>query len=341
MIMSSTPAVQVACRFRPQNNQEKSQGGINCTSAKDSMAEIDLSHQQDKSSTGYAQFTFDHVFTPKHSQEEIYSKVVAPLVADTLNGFNCTVIAYGQTGSGKTHTMEGPPGCNHNDQDAGVLPRIAYTLFKTIKEEGEGVSIDSDFSFNISMSVIEIYLERIIDLLDSGGGGYKPSSQQEMLKIREDQAGGVYLEGVVEEFVSNPSELLKCLEIAGSRRSTGAHSMNERSSRSHLTAIIRVTQKRGGVITVGKLYICDLAGSEMVRKTEAEGKRLQEAKAINRSLSALGNVINALTQSQAQSAGSVSGGHVPYRDSKLTRLLQDSLGGNAKTALIVTASVSR
>ena len=117
--------------------------------------------------------------------------------------------------------------------------------------------------------------------------------------------------------------------------------MNARSSRSHLVAIITVTQKREGATTAGKLYICDLAGSEMVRKTEAEGQRLQEAKAINRSLSALGNVIKALTLPQNQSGGGVSASsHVPYRDSKLTRLLQDSLGGNAKTALIVTASMS-
>ena len=116
--------------------------------------------------------------------------------------------------------------------------------------------------------------------------------------------------------------------------------MNSRSSRSHLVAILKVQQKKSGVNTVGKLYVCDLAGSEMVRKTEAEGKRLQEAKAINRSLSALGNVINALTQSQKNSDEAQQSLHVPYRDSKLTRLLQDSLGGNAKTALIVTASCS-
>jgi kinesin family protein 5 len=160
-----------------------------------------------------------------------------------------------------------------------------------------------------------------------------------MLKIREDASGGVYLEGVVETVITSPLNLLNCLENAGKKRATGGHAMNARSSRSHLVAILTLTTVRGGVTTVGKLSVCDLAGSEMVRKTEAEGQRLQEAKAINRSLSALGNVINALTLVK-EGGGSGQQSHVPYRDSKLTRLLQDSLGGNAKTALIVTASVS-
>ncbi|GMI34479.1 hypothetical protein TeGR_g1177 [Tetraparma gracilis] len=189
----------------------------------------------------------------------------------------------------------------------------------------------------VSMSVIEIYLERIVDLLDNSPGFKKPSS--DMLKIREDASGGVYLEGVVETVITSPLNLLNCLENAGKKRATGGHAMNARSSRSHLVAILTLTTVRGGVTTVGKLSVCDLAGSEMVRKTEAEGQRLQEAKAINRSLSALGNVINALTLVK-EGGGSGQQSHVPYRDSKLTRLLQDSLGGNAKTALIVTASVS-
>jgi len=124
--------------------------------------------------------------------------VVLCLVADTLNGFNCTVIAYGQTGSGKTHTMEGPEGCKFSDDEAGILPRISYTLFKSIQTAQENHDIEQEFTFNISMSVIEIYLEKIIDLLDTATHGYKPSSQQEMLKIRQDQSGSVYLEGVVE-----------------------------------------------------------------------------------------------------------------------------------------------
>ena len=181
-----------------------------------------------------------------------------------------------------------------------------------------------------------------VDLLDNTPAPLgKKTVGNDMLRIREDAAGGVYLEGVVEQMVHDPRDLLKCLDTAGKKRSTGGHAMNARSSRSHLVAIITVTQKKEGTTTAGKLYICDLAGSEMVRKTEAEGQRLQEAKAINRSLSALGNVIKALTLPSNQSSGSApSSSHVPYRDSKLTRLLQDSLGGNAKTALVVTASMS-
>ena len=221
---------------------------------------------------------------------------------------------------------------NEMPDDAGVLPRIAEALFKEVPPTEEEEQVPT--TKTISMSVIEIYLERIVDLLDNTPNTYAKKQNSDLLKIREDASGGVYLEGVTENQISSPAELLACLESAGKKRATGGHAMNARSSRSHLVAVLTLTSVKEGVTTVGKLSVCDLAGSEMVRKTEAAGQRLQEAKAINRSLSALGNVINALTLPSTQQA------HIPYRDSKLTRLLQDSLGGNAKTALIVTASVS-
>ena len=180
--------------------------------------------------------------------------------------------------------MEGPPNVSYDGPDAGVLPRVAHKIFSTIEKSSQSSDSDpsSSFSYSVGMSVIEIYLERIVDLLDSG---VKKNNGNEMLKIREDASGGVYLEGVVEQNVADARGLIKCLETAGKKRSTGGHAMNARSSRSHLVAIVTVTQKKEGVTTVGKMSICDLAGSEMVRKTEAEGQRLKEAKAINRSLS--------------------------------------------------------
>ena len=132
------------------------------------------------------------------------------------------------------------------------------------------------------MSVIEIYLERIVDLLDSCSGSFRKPPSSDLLKIREDASGGVYLEGVVQKLVTSPKSLLSCLEVASKKRATGSHAMNSRSSRSHLVAALTLTSVREGVTTVGKLSVCDLAGSEMVRKTEAEGQRLAEAKAINR-----------------------------------------------------------
>ncbi len=331
---SSTPAVKGCCRFRPQNQHELNQRGEVCVKNNATSAAIDLSYTE--KNEGQQVFAYDRVFGPQCTQGEVFDHVVAPLVSDTLNGFNCTVIAYGQTGSGKTHTMEGPPSVSYDSEEAGVLPRVASTLFAAINETMNSED-GADFSYAICMSVIEIYLERFVDLLDPSptpiGSKFKGS---DLLKIREDASGGVYLEGVVERPVHSPSDLLACLDVASKKRSTGGHAMNARSSRSHLVAIVTVMQKKASMTTQGKLYICDLAGSEMVRKTEAAGQRLKEAQAINRSLSALGNVINALTTNSSSSSSS----HIPYRDSKLTRLLQDSLGGNAKTALIVTASVS-
>ncbi|GMH74744.1 hypothetical protein TL16_g06544 [Triparma laevis f. inornata] len=332
---SSTPSVQVFCRFRPQNSIENSHAGVNCVKSNQTSCTVMLPNAQESDPEQI--FTFDRVFAPNSTQEEIFDKVVSSLVDDSLNGYNCTVIAYGQTGSGKTHTMEGPPNCDFSDPESGVLPRVATKLFSTVANRRTELK-ETAFECAVTMSVIEIYLEKIVDLLDTSSPLSKKNGDSELLRIREDTSGSVYLEGVVEHVINDPSGLLKCLGDASQKRSTGAHSMNARSSRSHLVAIITITQKTSTTgTTSGKLYICDLAGSETVRKTGAGGKRLKEAQAINRSLSALGNVIKALTPVDNNNS---SNPHVPYRDSKLTRLLQDSLGGNAKTALIVTCSVS-
>ena len=181
------------------------------------LCSIDLAYSDKVSESSNAIFTFDRVFTPKNSQKDLFDHIVAPLVTDTLNGFNCTVIAYGQTGSGKTHTMEGPPNVSYDGEEAGVLPRVADTLFSTINatKEGEGTA----FSYSVTMSVIEIYLERIVDLLDNSPPLIgKKTLGNDMLRIREDAAGGVYLEGVVEQMVHNPRDLLKCLDTAGKKR---------------------------------------------------------------------------------------------------------------------------
>lgn len=236
---------------------------------------------------------------------------------DILNGYNGTVLAYGQTGSGKTFTMMGPD--IDDESSKGIIPRIVEQIFSSI------VASPMNIEYTVKVSYMEIYMERIKDLLDP---------MQDNLPVHEEKNRGVYVKGLLEIYVSSVGEVYEVMRRGGLARATAATNMNQESSRSHSIFVITVAQKNveTGSAKSGQLFLVDLAGSEKVGKTGASGQTLEEAKKINKSLSALGMVINSLTDGKAK--------HVPYRDSKLTRILQESLGGNSRTTLIINCSPS-
>lgn len=259
-------------------------------------------------------FSFDHVLGELATQAEVYEAAARGVVEGTLEGYGGTVFCYGQTGSGKTHTMEGR--LDGSREGAGILPRAAEHLF----EVGAGLR-----GFSVTVSSVEIgSAERIQDLLAPGGAN---------LAIRECSGRGACVQHCREVDVRSAEELLETARVAVSNRTTAATMKNEQSSRSHsIFTIVVSSVSSAGVQRSGTLHLVDLAGSERQKQTQAEGQRLDEVRAINRSLSALGNVVAALA------AGRPDLGHVPYRDSKLTRMLREALGGNARTAIVLTVS---
>jgi kinesin family protein 5 len=308
-------------------------------------------------------FKLDHVFGPETTQDVMFDSLVKPMISEAVKGYNMTLFTYGQTGSGKTYTMQGVG----KGDDRGIVYRTAETIFDKMsgkdeapgKGEGEGEGKDGDTSIDraaeeeerrralapakstLKLSCLEIYQEKLYDLMIPSLTPHQRSKMN--LRIRQNVNGGVYIEGLSEVLVRDNGEFRMSLDAALRRRATGSHCMNSESSRSHLLCVLTVTQQvdadsEAGLSLSSKIHLIDLAGSEMVRKTEAQGERLNEAKHINKSLSALGNVIYALTEGGKDDSFTP---HVPYRDSKLTRLLQDSLGGNAKTALILTVAATR
>ena len=307
--------VKVVARVRPHNDIETKRGGRECVQI---PSDTEVHVTEDDSTFKY---TFDRVFGPKSTQLETFEYVAKPVVVDVLEGYNATIFAYGQTSSGKTYTMEGPDIVDAELR--GIIPRTVGALFEGVAQA------DASIEFTVKVSYIEIYMERIRDLLDQ----FRTKTN---LSVREDPRLGIYVAGVTEEYVTCEEELLEVMRIGTANRATAATGMNEGSSRSHSVFMVTVQQRNLETNSTksGKLFLVDLAGSEMVRKTHATGQQLEEAKTINKSLSALGLVINALTEKKDSSA------HVPYRDSKLTRVLQDSLGGNAKTALLINCSPS-
>ncbi|KNC48196.1 uncharacterized protein AMSG_04425 [Thecamonas trahens ATCC 50062] len=262
-------------------------------------------------------FAYDKVFGPGASQEAVYTQTARPIVEDVLAGYNGTVFAYGQTGSGKTHTMEGPDIAS--PELKGIIPRMVEDIFDAI------LDADAKYEFTVRVSYFEIYLERLRDLLNPAGAD---------LAIRQDVRRGVYVEGLTEVYVSSVDEVMAIMAEGASNRAVGATQMNAQSSRSHSLLTIEVAAKDTVSLasSTGKLTLIDLAGSEKVSKTGAEGTTFTEAKNINLSLTTLGLVINALTDPSAS--------HIPYRNSKLTRVLSESLGGNAKTTLIINCSLA-
>ncbi|XP_020217014.1 kinesin-like protein KIN-12B [Cajanus cajan] len=276
-------------------------------------------------------FTFDSVADTAATQLDIFEHVGVPLVEHCLAGFNSSVFAYGQTGSGKTYTMWGPANSlsEENDQQ-GLASRVFQRLFARLNEEQTKHS-DKQLNYQCHCSFLEIYNEQIMDLLDPN---------QKNLQIREDVKSGVYVENLTEEHVSSMKDVTQLLIKGLSNRRTGATSINSESSRSH-TVFICVVESRyksqaDGMsrFKTSRINLVDLAGSERQKLTGAAGERLKEAGNINRSLSQLGNLINIL----AEVSQTGKQRHIPYRDSRLTFLLQDSLGGNAKLAMICAIS---
>jgi kinesin family protein 5 len=305
--------VNVVCRFRPLNQKEKDMNEKPCVDFGSDGKTVIVKSQYE--TMGPQTFNFDRVFNPDSIQNEVYEVAARPIVDSVLEGFNGTVLTYGQTSSGKTHTMTGPSIDDVNQR--GIIPRMVNTVFTHIENS------DDHLEFTVKVAYCEIYLEKIRDLL---------SPDKNNLKISEDKNRGIYIVDLTEEYVINSQEVYNLMKTGHSNREVGYTHMNEGSSRSHAIFSLTVTQTNTRDLSSksGKLYLVDLAGSEKVGKTGAEGKRLDEAKNINKSLSTLGLVIFSLTDGKST--------HVPYRDSKLTRVLQDSLGGNSKTSLIITCS---
>ena len=309
--MSNPANVNVICRFRPINDLERASGNEQIC---DYTSPTSLTFHSSREKNVY-RFNFDRIFPPSSTQQDIYDFGVKGIIDSVLDGYNGTVLAYGQTSSGKTYTMQGEM---EEQSKQGIIPRMISHVFKHIYKH-------EDTDFMIKVSMIEIYQEKIRDLFDVS---------RVNLNIREDSIKGIYVDGASERYVGCPNDVLALLEMGSANRAQAATNMNEHSSRSHSIFILTINQtnKKEGYSKIGKLYLVDLAGSEKISKTGATGHTLEEAKIINKSLTTLGRVINNLTDGKST--------HIPYRESKLTRVLQESLGGNSKTCLIITCSPS-
>ncbi|KAK9468250.1 P-loop containing nucleoside triphosphate hydrolase protein [Lipomyces arxii] len=306
----SSNSIKVVARFRPLNAAEAQVGGgVIVKFAGNDSCNLDTRDFD-------GSFTFDRVFPMNSTQSEVFDFSIKSTVDDIINGYNGTVFAYGQTGSGKSYTMMGP---SIADADRGIIPRIVEQIFASIMRSPPNIE------YTVRVSYMEIYMERIKDLL---------KSELDNLPIHEEKGKGVYVKGLSEIYVSSVEEVYNVMRKGSAARAVSSTSMNMESSRSHSIFAVVVSQKNleTGSAKSGQLFLVDLAGSEKVGKTGASGLVLEEAKKINKSLSALGMVINALTDGKSS--------HIPYRDSKLTRILQESLGGNSRTTLIVNCSPS-
>ncbi|KAI9297571.1 kinesin-domain-containing protein [Neoconidiobolus thromboides FSU 785] len=308
--------IKVVCRFRPQNSIELSANGKVITSFEKEADTVSLGIDKELNESNT--FTFDKLFGPDSTQSEVFEYSIKSTVDDVLKGYNGTVFAYGQTGSGKTFTMMGAN--TGQEEFKGIIPRIVESIFTHIIDSPDSLE------YTVNVSYMEIYMEKIRDLLNP---------QNDNLPIHEEKNRGVYVKGLMEVYVSSIDEVYEVMSKGIKSRAVAHTNMNAESSRSHSIFVITINQKNlldGGSVKRGRLYLVDLAGSEKVGKTGASGQTLEEAKKINKSLSSLGMVINALTDGKSS--------HVPYRDSKLTRILQESLGGNSRTTLIINCSPS-
>lgn len=305
-------SIRVICRFRPVNSREKEEDKKRTWNTKIEFPDdehVDVCDEM----RGTHHFAFDKVFSPNTEQEIIYNDAIKSTICDVLAGFNGTLFAYGQTGSGKSFTMFGSD--IFDSKLKGIIPRASQHIFQHIMHECDEVE------YTIKCSFLEIYQEKICDLFD-------PSKQD--LPIRESPKKGIYVENITEEYCADDKDIFALLKLGESNRHASFTQMNATSSRSHSVFTIFISKKdKCGSTTCGKLNLVDLAGSEKIAKTGATGDTLQEAKKINSSLSTLGQVIHALSEGNP---------YIPYRDSKLTRILQESLGGNTKTTLIINCS---
>jgi hypothetical protein len=332
------------------NPSEVSSGVAEAVTTRDALRECVVTHAVPGKPPVDRVYGFDKVFGPYSTQEDVYDDAVRPVVDEVLDGYNCTIFAYGQTGTGKTHTMEGDhQGCADSPEtlpeDAGIIPRAMAHVFASLNASGAEYSVRCTF--------LELYNEEITDLLNpdapagpepaptaamappsSGPGAGKHSSATGRHALMEDGKGGVAVRHLTEVCVSSPADIFAHLAAGSNRRRTAETLCNKQSSRSHSVFTVSVhareTNAEGeDVVKCGKLNLVDLAGSENVSKSGAKDSRAREAGEINKSLLTLGRVITALVDRS---------GHIPYRDSKLTRLLRDALGGKSKTCVVATVS---
>ena len=309
---SKSECVKVAIRVRPMNKHEIEENSRLCVTVDTANNTVSVISDKNQSKT----FPFDYVYPMETTQREVYDQVAFPIVDSIFQGYNGTVFAYGQTGCGKTFTMMGVV---TDPNLKGIIPNAFSHIFGFIKTEGESKK------FFLRCSFVEIYNEEVRDLL---------GKNNRKLDIREDPKKGTFLRDVTYITIKNTSDIENCLERGNKNRHVGQTSMNDQSSRSHslFTVYLEIEEKGEGGnsrIKSGKLNLVDLAGSERVGKTNATGQTFDEGKKINLSLTALGSVIDALSQNRK---------YVPYKDSKLTRLLADSLGGNTKTVMFANIS---
>uniref|UniRef100_A0A8C6A8W5 Kinesin family member 21A n=1 Tax=Marmota marmota marmota TaxID=9994 RepID=A0A8C6A8W5_MARMA len=336
--------------IRPQLAKEKIEGCHICTSVTPGEPQVFLG--KDKA------FTFDYVFDIDSQQEQIYIQCIEKLIEGCFEGYNATVFAYGQTGAGKTYTMGTGFDVNITEGEQGIISRAVKHLFKSI-EEKKHTAIKNGLpppDFKVNAQFLELYNEEVLDLFDTTRD-IDAKNKKSNIRIHEDSTGGIYTVGVTTRTVNTESEMMQCLKLGALSRTTASTQMNVQSSRSHAIFTIHVCQTRmcpqldaenatdNKMISessqmnefetlTAKFHFVDLAGSERLKRTGATGERAKEGISINCGLLALGNVISALGDKSKRAT------HVPYRDSKLTRLLQDSLGGNSQTIMIACVSPS-
>ncbi|KAK9878961.1 hypothetical protein WA026_003780 [Henosepilachna vigintioctopunctata] len=308
--VSTNEAVQVIVRCRPLSQKEVLAENKNIITTFPNRGVIEVQNPRARTENEKTKlFTFDAVYDWNSSQQTLYDETVRPLVSSVLEGYNGCVFAYGQTGTGKTFTMEGTKEFKDGE---GIIPRAFEQIWAHINRT-------TGVEFLVTVRYLEIYMEEIRDLLKM--------KHMKALELREDNGQGVYVTHLHSQTCKNEADMFKAMRIGNHNRTTASTNMNEHSSRSHaiFQIVIEMAEGKSKSVKVGKLNLIDLAGSERQSKTGATGDRLKEATKINKALSSLGNVIYALAENSA---------HIPYRDSKLTRLLQDSLGGNSKTIMI-------
>ena len=312
-LQKSTECVKVAIRCRPMSSQEIADQRQMIVAINPGRGEISIRNLKGDPNEPPKLFTFDATYDWNSTQDQVYQDTAYPIVHSVLEGYNGTIFAYGQTGTGKTFTMEGVADPHHL---RGIIPRAFEHVFQYIESS-------PNKQFLVRASMLELYNEEIRDLL--------AKNPKNRLELREKPDVGVYIKDLSAFMIQDVNEMQEKLSFGRKNRAVGETSMNQDSSRSHCIFTVTIETSDIGTdgenhIKMGKLNLVDLAGSERQSKTQATGDRFREAININQSLTSLGNVIAALIDAKSS--------HVPYRDSKLTRLLQDSLGGNTKTVMI-------
>ncbi|XP_043096765.1 kinesin-like protein KIN-14I [Puntigrus tetrazona] len=311
MVEDMKGKIRVFCRIRPLSRAEQAKKGHAIIACLDDYSVIL------ETPRGPREFQFDKIFNPECTQEEVFTES-SGLIQCAIDGFNVCIFAYGHTGSGKTFTMVG----DRDRRNPGIIPRTFTKIFEIIQDN------ESKFEFKVSAYMLELYNDRLQDLFVSPAEAFS-----KRIEIKRDRKGLVFAQGAETKEATSAGELFALFEQGCANRHIAATKMNVESSRSHLIIGIMIESRNltNGSVSFGKLSLVDLAGSERAAKTGAKDDQLKEANSINKSLSALGDVISALSMEQP---------HVPYRNNKLTQLMQDSLGGNAKTLMFLNISPS-